>query len=393
MKQLDMTSAEIKATLSHIIQTNIALQAQGKTPIAASISGPAGLGKTSVIEQVATENNIKHFVTLNMSQIDEIGDITGFPIKEYLMKKDGKGIYIDEKVVDSYVAKGYELTNNSRMSFAKPAWLAGKNESLILNLDDWSRAQPRFLQAIMQIIQKQEFISWKLPKGSHIIMSENPADGTYDVTDVDDAFRSRFLTFNMKFEVEVWAEWAVQNNIDQRAINFLLLHPEIVDNKNPRVNPRSLVLFFDTISTIKDFEKDLALIQIIGESAIGPEVTTLFTSFINNKLDRIISPKEIFDTTKEFNKVKAEIVDLVGAGTKYRGDLAYVITTRLINYLNFEMQPNDITKEMVKRTEELVLSECLGSDLRYVIVKKVIPNNSKFNSLYTNNDVIDMVLE
>ena len=30
-----------------------------------------------------------------------------------------------------------------------------------------------------------------------------------------------------------------------------------------------------------------------GEGTVGPEVATLFSSFINNRLDKLISPKEI----------------------------------------------------------------------------------------------------
>lgn len=65
-------------------------------------------------------------------------------------------------------------------------------------------------------------------------------------------------------------------------INFVLRHPEIV---SPAVNPRSLTTFFNSISSIKDFEKELPMIQMIGEGSIGPEAATLFTTFINNRLD------------------------------------------------------------------------------------------------------------
>lgn len=397
MNKVKMNSGELKETLKYIISNNRKLQTVGKRPITVSICGAAGLGKTSVVEQLAEELDLKHFEVINLSQLDELGDLVGIPMKEYYMTKTVNektvGKWIEDKVIDTYAKQGYTLTNNSRMGYSKPAWIAGKGENGVLVLDDYTRAQPRFMQAVMEIINKQQYISWKLPKNWTILLTENPDDGTYNVTDIDAAAKSRYMTFDIKWEVDVWAEWAEQNKIDQRCINFMLMTPEVIKEDVPEVNPRALVNFFNAISGIDDYNTQLPLIQNIGEAGVGPEVTTMFSMFINNHMDKMITPQEILDVNKSFDDVKAKIQDLIKSGVNYRADLAYVLTTRMINYLQFSLENRDITPKVISRITDLVKSEVLGSDLKFVLTKKVIAGNNKFNALLKDTAIIDIILE
>jgi hypothetical protein len=398
MNKVQLNSKELKETLTHIILNNRALQEENLKPVAVSICGAAGLGKTSVVEQLAEELDIKHVEVINLAQLDELGDLVGIPVKEYqLVVKQGDktaGRWVDEKVMDSFIKEGWKANGQSRMSYAKPAWIAGKGENGVLILDDYTRAAPRFMQAVMEIIDKQRYISWSLPKGWTILLTENPDDGTYNVTDIDAAAKSRYITFDMRWEPEVWAEWAEKSKIDQRAINFTLLHgKEIIKDENPHVNPRSLVKFYNSLRTIKDFDKSLALIQNIGEGAVGPEVTTMFTSFIHNKLDKMISPTEILDTNVAFDTIKLKVVDLIKTDEDYRADLGYVLTTRLINHMVHNVETKDITTKFIERVKDLITSEVLGSDLKFVLAKKVINTNNKYNVLMLEDSVIDVILE
>ncbi len=94
---------------------------------------------------------------------------------------------------------------------------------------------------------------------------------------------------SMKYDVAVWAKWAETAGIDGRCINFMLMHPELVTQ---RVNPRAITTFFNAISSIPKFEDDLPLIQMIGEGSVGADFSSMFTMFINNKLDKLISPED-----------------------------------------------------------------------------------------------------
>ena len=151
------------------------------------------------------------------------------------------------------------------MSYCAPEWIAGKKDGGILLLDDWNRADVRFIQAVMELVDRQTYVSWSLPKDWHIILTANPDNGDYMVNSVDAAQKTRYITANLKFDVDVWARWAEEEGIDNRCINFLLLHPELVTQET---NARSITTFFNSISSFENFEDNLPMIQMIGEGSV-----------------------------------------------------------------------------------------------------------------------------
>jgi hypothetical protein len=244
----------------------------------------------------------------------------------------------------------------------------------------------RFIQAVMELIDRQEYVSWKLPKDWHIILTANPDNGDYLVNSIDNAQRTRFIKVNLKFDIDIWARWAEKEKVDNRCINFLLLHPEYV---NKDTNARSITNFFNSISSIDNFEENLNLIQMIGEGSVGPELTSLFTSFIHNKLDKIISPSEIFNN-EDFDYAKGRIRHIVGNKEKYRADLASIITTRIINYTIDFSEKNSISKEMLNKIAVICSEEeLINSDLQYVIIKRLVGGNKlKFGKLLEKPELI-----
>jgi hypothetical protein len=388
MSQVKLNVEELKSFIKHMIVNNQTIQAQGKVPVAVNIEGDAGLGKTSAIVQLGQEMG-RQVVKLNLAQLEELGDLVGFPVKEYQVKNaEGKTLWITEQEIEIANQKGYRVVDK-RMSHAAPEWIQGKGEGGILILDDYTRADQRFTQATMELLDRQEYVSWKLPKDWHIILTTNPDNGDYNVTSLDVAQKTRFISVELKFDVDVWAKWAETAGIDGRCINFLLMHPESITQ---RINPRSVTTFFNAITSIEDFDSNLPLIQMIGEGSVGPEFAGLFTMFINNKLDRIISPKDILE--KDTQYVLNTLTHVIGKDDEYRADIASVLATRLVNYsLNFSTK-HSIPQEMVDRlvvlsTESNVFTE----DLKYRLVKDIINGNKvKFAKLIMNQDVMKMAI-
>jgi midasin (ATPase involved in ribosome maturation) len=99
----------------------------------------AGLGKTSTILQLGKELGMD-VVKLNLSQIEELGDLVGFPVKEFLVRnQEGKQRWITEAQVSGALKAGYTVADK-RMSHAAPEWIQGKGEGGFLILDDYTRA-------------------------------------------------------------------------------------------------------------------------------------------------------------------------------------------------------------------------------------------------------------
>jgi hypothetical protein len=389
-KQVSLNVNEAKTFLKHIINNNRFLQSSNKPPIAVEVVGDSGIGKTSTIIQLANELDL-NFVKLNLAQIEELGDLVGFPIRQFEVCKDTDNcIWIDEHAVDEYTKQGYRFTGQNRMSYCPPEWISGKATGGILLLDDWNRADIRFIQAVMELIDRQQYISWSLPKDWHIILTSNPDNGEYLVNSIDSAQKTRFISINLKFDINCWGEWAENNQIDNRCINFLLRHPELV---NANINSRSITTFFNSISSLSSFDSELSLIQMIGEGSVGPEFTTMFTMFINNKLDKIISPETIM-THESLEYITNTLKGIIGKDKDYRADLASIISTRIINFSLFFAKNNKIEKSFIDRIASLINEELFAVDLKYNIVKSIYNGNqSAFKSLTLNKTLINFIIK
>jgi nucleoside-triphosphatase THEP1 len=389
MNTVQLNVDELKGFIRHMVKNNQHIQSEGKIPVAINIEGDAGLGKTSAILQLGKELGMD-VVKLNLSQIEELGDLVGFPIKEFLVKnQEGKQRWITEAQVPAAMKAGYTVADK-RMSHAAPEWIQGKGEGGFLILDDYTRADQRFMQACMEVLDRQEYISWKLPKNWHVILTTNPDNGDYNVTTLDVAQKTRFISVEMKYDVNVWAKWAEKASIDGRCINFMLMHPELVTQ---RVNPRSITTFFNGISSIPKFEDELPLVQMIGEGSVGTDFSSMFTMFINNKLDKMISPEDLL--TKDEAYVKGALLGSVGEGDDFRADLASVIATRVINYALTVAEKGSVPKAMIDRLSKVTTEfDGFTNDLRYYMVKEIVNGNKvKFSALMADTAVVKMAIQ
>ena len=382
---------ELKDFLKHIIENNRHLQEKGKNMVSTEVVGESGIGKTSSILQLADEMKL-NFVKLNLAQIEELGDLVGFPIRQFQMAKkdkDDKWImkWADEHLVESFKEKGYQATGKSQMSYCAPEWIADKKKGGILLLDDWNRADVRFIQAVMELIDRQQYISWTLPQDWHIILTSNPDNGDYLVQSIDSAQRTRFITANLQFDAETWAKWAEGAEIDGRCINFLLMHPELVTQET---NARAITTFFNAISSFEKFEEQLPMVQMIGEGSVGTEFSTMFTTFINNKLDKLPTPETMLCHENETH-VKTTLKEAIGVEHNYRADIASVLCTRLANYALYYSKNNSVTQSIIDRLIMLSTEEIFANDLKYFAIREILNGNKqKFQKLMMNAEVVKM---
>lgn len=151
---MNLNIEEIKDIVKYIILNNKKLKEEGKKTTAIEIMGESGIGKTSTIIQLAEELEMD-LVKLNLTMLEELGDLVGYPIKEYeVCFNDSQCDWISKDLLDSYIKSGKGVvTGAHRMNYAKPAWLPNTENPNggILILDDYNRADPRFLQACMEL--------------------------------------------------------------------------------------------------------------------------------------------------------------------------------------------------------------------------------------------------
>jgi hypothetical protein len=391
MNEVNLNIDELQDFVGHIITNNRHLQAGGKKPVAIEVVGESGIGKTTSIMDMTAKHGLD-FVKLNLAQIEELGDLVGFPIKQFQMwtEKEGKkiGKWVDEVAVNDHSKLGFQTTGKSRMSYSAPEWIADKKAGGVLLLDDWNRADTRFIQACMELVDRQTYISWTLPKDWHIILTANPDNGDYMVNSTDPAQKTRYITANLKFDIDVRARWAEESEIDTRCINFLLMHPELVTQET---NARSISTFFNSISSIKSFEDQLPLIQMIGEGSVGNEFASMFTTFINNKLDKLVTPRELVTGPEE---VLLELRECIGKEESYRADIASLLATRVANFAVAFSKTDSVTAKVQDRLIKLCTLDYLTDDLKYLVVRTIFNGNkAKFNKMMMNPAIIKMTVK
>ena len=390
---MELSLKELKPIIKFIIENNKRLEDEGKTPVAVNIISEAGIGKSSIVEDIAKEYDC-NYVKLNLAQISEIGDCVGFPLcLHYACKDDGSDCqWIAPELIDSYVKAGYHLTPETKMSYALPEWYKNidPEKGLILLLDDASRALPNIIQACYELIYKQEMWSFKLPRNTTILLTTNPNNGDYNVNDVDEAGQSRMVNFNVKFDIESLAEWAAQNQLENRVINFLLsYHHELMDGKDTHthiMNARSYTMFGNIIGGIKDWSSSENLATIL-QIASG--------CFIANKLDRLISPQDML--LGDWKKVSKQIENCVyDDNGKPKPAVASILQTRLLNYTDYYFaKQSGKTDVVIDRLLEIIHAPKMlfDEDIIFNLIKTLtVKYPNRMNKALFNSEIRQKIL-
>lgn len=333
---------ELEQFVKHIITTNQILEEQNLRKNAICIWGEHGIGKTQTIEKFAQDNQFQ-FAYIAPAQFEEMGDLLGMP---QINTQNDKNV----------------------TTFIVPDWVPKQEGPGILLIDDANRADDRILRGIMQLLQNYELVSWKLPKKWHIILTANPDGGDYSVTPMDFAMLTRMLHITLTFDVKAWAKWAENNNIDTRGINFVLSYPEIITGE--RTTPRTLVQFLDNIKRIPDLKKELSLVKMLGDACLDNNTVSAFIAFINQDLNKLISPEEILSSKekKDFdNNIYEKIKKIVDKETK-RLDILSVICTRLSNYVT--VKGRKLKKSESENLKHFLLMDFMPNDMRLVMAQE-----------------------
>ena len=335
--------------------------------------------------------------------------LVGFPQKEVLLtwitkSNEKKSRWWPESLL-SKVPTGVQVTSTTRMGYAPPAWLPREENpnGCILILDDYTRGNQLFMQATMELINEGKYVSWSLPKNTTICLTTNPEDGQFNVQSLDNAQKTRFVNFNLKLNVKDWASWAEFNNVDSRAINFCLLYGDEIFKKHNNVqtiNPRAYTTFCKAISGIKDWNDDnsLALILNISKGCFLNDrdnvVGTLFTSFIAQKLDKLVAPEDMLK--QKWETVEPTIYDCIYEGEHMKTEIASILAIRLLNYIMFYFSQNGSKQDIVQdRLLDFIENprKLFSDDLLFHIIKTVISKYpAKTNKLLLNSKIRSKVI-
>ena len=222
-----MTPNEIKENLSKLIACNL--------NTAVMLWGPPGVGKSSVVAQVAEENKLE-LIDLRLSQLAPT-DLRGLPVA-----KDGKSTWYP------------------------PEFLPTDGRG-ILFLDEINMAPPTLQGIAQQLVLDRRVGNYEIPDGWLVWAAGNRKEDRASVFEMPAPLANRFLHFEVQINFDSFRSWALKNSIDEKIIAFLAFRPDLLHKPNISEpawpSPRS----WEMASNL--YNAQLSLTPAVGEGIEG----------------------------------------------------------------------------------------------------------------------------
>lgn len=295
----------------------------------ALLSGPTGIGKSDVAQQLAKKLQIGYRV-LELSQIQPF-DILGIP---------------------SIV--------NGETRFNPPAELPTGGEG-ILHLEEINRCPQDVAAAVLQLISAgTTHGGYRLPEGWSIIATINPEKkGGYLVNPLDPAMLNRFHKITVGSSRTEWLAWGMNNGIHAAILTLLETSPEAFDDLTPRKweqNSRLIYAWEKTDGQIQNLMDLLAMeLSEIWCEELGALLTHTYSGIrIEPEVlltaepeaaKEMLAPLLLGSTDERRNRlarVAAQIREMIGASeTRWAQQMAERINASTLEYLIAEKTPFD----------------------------------------------------
>lgn len=185
------------------------LRALIESQIPTFLWGAPGIGKSSIIKQIAREMGIE-CIDLRLSLFDPT-DLKGIPF--------------------------YERETHSAL-WAPPSFLPREGEG-ILFLDELNAAAPAVQASAYQLILDRRVGEYTLPEGWAIVAAGNREGDRGVVYRLPSPLANRFVHVEMEVNVTDWRDWAIRSGIDERIVAYIAFQNDALFGFDPLKSTRS----------------------------------------------------------------------------------------------------------------------------------------------------------
>ncbi len=258
-----MKATDLKNSLLSMIDS--------KVPV--FIWGNPGVGKSSLIKQIAEEKKI-NFIDLRLSLLDPT-DLRGIPFFE----------------------------NDTKTAvWAKPEFLPNTDskEEGILFLDEINSAPPTIQAAAYQLILDRKIGEYKLPENYSILAAGNYESNKGVTYKMPTPLANRFVHLDFDLDFDEWKKWAYNQNIDTRIVSFLSYKPQNLftfdetSKQKSFATPRS----WSFVDEILKSNLKVELMEDVISGAIGKDSAVEFLNYCKvmkqlPNIDEILSSSNV----------------------------------------------------------------------------------------------------
>lgn len=214
--------------------------------------GAPGIGKSSIIKQIARESGIE-CIDLRLSLMDPT-DLKGIPF--------------------------YEKDSHSAL-WAPPSFLPREGRG-ILFLDELNSAAPAVQASAYQLILDRKVGEYTLPEGWAIVAAGNREGDRGVVYRLPSPLANRFVHIEMEVNAKDWRDWALSRGIDARVIAYIGFKNNALFGFDPLKSTRSFATprSWEAVHTIlNSFLSKPLWLETIG-GAVGEDAAVDFLGFI-----------------------------------------------------------------------------------------------------------------
>lgn len=286
-----------------------------KEKVPVMLWGPPGIGKSSIIHQIAEEFGM-NMIDLRLAQLEPT-DLRGVPMPNKDTKRadwflpafwperateDGERVVVDEDGNETTVPyKAGECPDGPGIIF----------------LDEIEKAPVSVKNASLQLVLDRRIGNYQLPDDWAMICAGNrEEDGCFSAP-LGKALENRMIHFDVDANVEDWAAWARNNGIVEDIIGFLyfksdLLYKNTDDHAFP--TPRSWEIGSRLLGTAKSAKERKELLQASVGTGAAQEFTVWQAVYKN------VDPEAVF---------KGEMPNFDGQDQSFRYAVALAVAFHL----------------------------------------------------------------
>lgn len=378
-KQSKLSLTRTKKLLKHNFRQFLAYGPGGYLPC--SLEGHAGVGKTSIITQLAKE--------LSEELSKERGRKVTIKVRSFQMSAMQPFDLSGYPMIDETSFPGRRVQRFATPEFLVEAEFAGSDTYTILFFDEWNRARTEMHNAFMGYIDGRGVNGHSIPRNVFCVAAANPVtdEGDYGaVTEVDDqAILRRLIKINVVPTSTEFMDYLYSDKTAHSAMQAFLEEDksrmpkndfEGVTSKirNTNAGNVDLARAVTFVAEESDAVDRKALIRAVAQGILGDSAGDLFAERFG-QCEFLTTPEELIlkGSTDAFGKIQAAVgKDINGEN---RLDQVSRVVQNVIRFLN-DINRSELTKTQANRLNKFL--DLVPQDMKSQVLKK---------SKFTNNEL------
>lgn len=336
------------------------------------IVGESGIGKTALAKELAQKKGWS-LVVIDGNLLKE-GEIGGLPTIDDYETIDPQGKVIKKKrTIYAIHTKLQELDE-----------LISKGEKVLLFIDEINRCEHTVQQELMNLILNREINGYVLHPEVKILAAMNPSskygeDFDYQVVDMDAAQENRFVWLFMKSDAKTWLQWALENDIEEKILEFISTFPEYLHcakgDENIKATPRSYERVSKLYKLYKKSSEEIPkkVFFYVLKGNLGSSIAQELMTYIEEDSRPLITFEEIFN----YSEIPEDIKNRLKKESITR---LYLTAKNIILILN----KKDINENEINRFVEFI--KLYPVDLTLGLMKEIKESHRELYSYCIDNE-------